>query len=170
MLKQTARAPSRFNRDGKGSSRMRVLVVYCHPVPESFCAAVRDATGIEVSCHDLRRTFVTTAEAGGTVSHPRNLIVVERGARASAFDAATLGLDDRLRELLAEHPEESLDALLWGACQGGQRETAADLVGRGADPGWVGWDDLTPVGAAERAGAQDLADWLRARPPGHPAL
>ena len=23
---------------------MRVLVVYCHPVPESFCAAVRDAT------------------------------------------------------------------------------------------------------------------------------
>ena len=21
---------------------MRVLVVYCHPVPESFCAAVRD--------------------------------------------------------------------------------------------------------------------------------
>ena len=22
---------------------MRVLVVYCHPVPESFCAAVRDA-------------------------------------------------------------------------------------------------------------------------------
>ena len=24
-------------------SKMRVLVVYCHPVPESFCAAVRDA-------------------------------------------------------------------------------------------------------------------------------
>ena len=22
---------------------MRVLVVYCHPVPDSFCAAVRDA-------------------------------------------------------------------------------------------------------------------------------
>lgn len=26
------------------SEQMRVLVVYCHPVPESFCAAVRDAT------------------------------------------------------------------------------------------------------------------------------
>ncbi|TGU98200.1 flavodoxin family protein, partial [Mesorhizobium sp. M8A.F.Ca.ET.173.01.1.1] len=26
---------------------MRVLVVYCHPVPESFCAAIRD-TAVEV--------------------------------------------------------------------------------------------------------------------------
>ena len=26
-----------------GRFLMRVLVVYCHPVPESFCAAVRDA-------------------------------------------------------------------------------------------------------------------------------
>ncbi len=31
--------------------------------------------------------FVTTAEAGGTVSHPRNLIVVERGARASLIES-----------------------------------------------------------------------------------
>ncbi|TIU57761.1 MAG: flavodoxin family protein, partial [Mesorhizobium sp.] len=26
---------------------MRVLVVYCHPVPESYCAAIRD-TAVEV--------------------------------------------------------------------------------------------------------------------------
>ena len=31
--------------------------------------------------------FVTTAEAGGTVTHPRNLIVVERGARASIIES-----------------------------------------------------------------------------------
>jgi Fe-S cluster assembly protein SufD len=31
--------------------------------------------------------FVTTAEAGGTVAHPRNLIVVERGARASVIES-----------------------------------------------------------------------------------
>ncbi len=31
--------------------------------------------------------FVTTAEAGGTVAHPRNLIVVERGARASIIES-----------------------------------------------------------------------------------
>ena len=31
--------------------------------------------------------FVTTAEAGGTVAHPRNLIVVERGARVSVIES-----------------------------------------------------------------------------------
>ncbi len=31
--------------------------------------------------------YVTTAEAGGTVTHPRNLIVVERGARASIIES-----------------------------------------------------------------------------------
>jgi Fe-S cluster assembly protein SufD len=31
--------------------------------------------------------FVTTAEAGGTVAHPRNVIVVERGARASIIES-----------------------------------------------------------------------------------
>jgi Fe-S cluster assembly protein SufD len=31
--------------------------------------------------------FVTTAEAGGTVAHPRNIVVVERGARASVIES-----------------------------------------------------------------------------------
>jgi Fe-S cluster assembly protein SufD len=31
--------------------------------------------------------FVSTAEAGGSVSHPRNLVVVERGARASIIES-----------------------------------------------------------------------------------
>ncbi|HEX3234853.1 MAG TPA: Fe-S cluster assembly protein SufD [Gemmatimonadales bacterium] len=31
--------------------------------------------------------FVTTADAGGTVTHPRNLLVVERGARASVIES-----------------------------------------------------------------------------------
>jgi Fe-S cluster assembly protein SufD len=31
--------------------------------------------------------FVTTADAGGTVAHPRNVIVVERGARASIIES-----------------------------------------------------------------------------------
>lgn len=90
--------------------------------------------------------------------------LVERGARVSPFDAAALGLTDELRRLLVVHPDESLDALLWGACHGGHRETAELLVGLGADPTWVGWDELTPVGAAERAGAVDLAAWLQGRP------
>jgi ankyrin repeat protein len=103
-------------------------------------------------------TPLNDATAFGQWAAARRL--VERGARVSCFDAAALGMTEELRRLLATYPEESLDALLWGACHGGQRETAELLVGLGADPTWVGWDDLTPVGAAERAGATDLAAWL----------
>ena len=35
------------------------------------------------------------------------------------------------------------------------------LVDAGADVNWVGWDSLTPLGAAERAGAVDVVGWLR---------
>lgn len=36
------------------------------------------------------------------------------------------------------------------------------LVERGADVNWVGWDNLTPLGAAERAQAHNVANWLSA--------
>ena len=39
---------------------MRALVVYCHPVPESFCAAVRDAVVETIAargCEARRRKF-----------------------------------------------------------------------------------------------------------------
>jgi ankyrin repeat protein len=49
---------------------------------------------------------------------------------------------------------------LWAACHGGQREAAAELLARGADPRWVGWDDLTPEQAARRSGHASLADWV----------
>ncbi len=41
-------------------------------------------TTLDLPVHLL---FVTTAEAGGAVAHPRNLIVVERGARASVVES-----------------------------------------------------------------------------------
>ena len=37
------------------------------------------------------------------------------------------------------------------------------LLDAGADVNRVGWDDLTPLDAAERAGASDTATWLRSR-------
>ena len=50
----------RWRRAWTRSDALRVLVVYCHPVPESFCAAVRDAAvatltarGCEVRLVDL---------------------------------------------------------------------------------------------------------------------
>ncbi len=42
--------------------------------------------GVQLS-HPVQLVFVTTPEAAGTVVHPRNLIVVERGARASVIES-----------------------------------------------------------------------------------
>ncbi len=88
-------------------------------------------------------------------------LLVARGAAVSAWDAAALGMTDRVAALLSEQPHDSLDALLWAACHGGHLDTAAHLLDAGADVNWVGWDDLTPLGAAERSGASELAVWLR---------
>jgi ankyrin repeat protein len=51
----------------------------------------------------------------------------------------------------------------WCACHGGRRAAAELLLGRGADRNWVGHDGLTPLDAALRSGARELADWLRTR-------
>ncbi len=90
-------------------------------------------------------------------------LLVERGAAVSPWDAAALGMTDRVAAALAAGDVDSLDALLWGACHGGRLETASLLVDAGADPGWRGWDGLTPLGAAERSGATELVAWLRER-------
>ncbi len=90
-------------------------------------------------------------------------LLVERGASVSLFDAAALGMTDRVAAAVASSGVESLDALLWMACHGGRLETASVLVEAGADVDWRGWDDLTPLGAAERAGATELVAWLRER-------
>ncbi len=74
----------------------------------------------------------------------------------SGVVAATLGLLHRLDDV----PGDELDAALWGAAHGGQRAAAELLLERGADPGWVGWDELTPLGAAERSGATDVVALL----------
>ena len=92
--------------------------------------------------------------------------LLERGARASFFEAAVMGLTDRLEAELAARPEADADQLtraLWGACHGGRQAAAALLLERGADINWVGWDDLTALDAAGRSGADELVQWLRER-------
>ena len=93
--------------------------------------------------------------------------LVERGASTTMWHAATLGLDDRLREYFTgptpPAPDE-VNAALWGACHGGHRPGAAYLLDRGADINWIpGWEDRTPLDAAVRSEATELADWLRGR-------
>ena len=90
--------------------------------------------------------------------------LVERGARTTLWDAATLGLMDRLESSLTAKtpsPEEVADAF-WGACHSGQRRPAEVLLSRGADLNWLpGWERLTPLDAAHRNHFDELVKWLR---------
>ena len=90
--------------------------------------------------------------------------LVEHGARANLWQAAGLGLTERLEALLAAGPSpDEITNAFWCACHGGQREAAERLLEAGADLDWVGHDGLTPLGAAERSEAAELAAWLRSR-------
>jgi uncharacterized protein len=91
--------------------------------------------------------------------------LLERGARVNLWQAAALGLTGRVRDELArtQPSQPDLDNALWCAAHGGQRGTAELLVDRGADPAWVGHDDVTAAQAAERSHAHELAAWLNAR-------
>jgi uncharacterized protein len=98
-------------------------------------------------------------------------LLVERGARVdSLWQAAALGMTDRVLELLSADPpptQEDIDEALWQACHGGQLRTAELLLARGADinatPDYGG--DQTPL---DMAGSTDtrrgqLVTWLRER-------
>jgi ketosteroid isomerase-like protein len=106
-------------------------------------------------------TPIADAVAFGQWNAARRLL--KRGARTNLWQAAALGLSDRVRDELAqgEATQEDLNNALWGAAHGGQRETAELLLRRGADPTWIGHDDLTAADAAERSDAHELANWLR---------
>ena len=89
--------------------------------------------------------------------------LVERGARTKLWNAAALGLMDRVEQIVAgETPpgQQELTKALWCACHGGQQTAAEYLVERGADLNWIGWDKLTPLDAARRSGADQLVEWL----------
>jgi ankyrin repeat protein len=106
-------------------------------------------------------TPMADAVAFGQWKAARRLL--ERGARTNLWQAAALGLADRVGDELAATPppaREDLDNALWCAAHGGQRETAELLLQRGADPTWVGHDQLTAPQAAERSEAHELAAWL----------
>lgn len=50
---------------------------------------------------------------------------------------------------------------LWSGCHGGQRQAAEFFLQRGGDVNRVGYDQLAPLDAARRTGADDLVTWLR---------
>lgn len=92
--------------------------------------------------------------------------LLERGATTQLWESAALGVMDRIEAAFsAEPPPDAHEVTqgLWSACHGDQREAAEYFLDRGAGLDWIGYDDLTPLDAATRAGAADLAAWLRAR-------
>jgi uncharacterized protein len=93
--------------------------------------------------------------------------LVARGARTLLWQAAALGLQERVEECFTRNPGPTPDEItnaFWCACHGGQMWPAAYLLERGADLNWVGYDGLTPLAAAERSGADsELLGWLRQR-------
>jgi uncharacterized protein len=109
-------------------------------------------------------TPMSDAVAFGQWKAARRL--VERGARTTLWQAAALGLMDRLPGYFTATqpptPEEITNAF-WCACHGGQRAAAQYLLERGADLNWVGHDRLTPLDAATRSGATELIEWLRSQ-------
>jgi uncharacterized protein len=93
--------------------------------------------------------------------------LLERGAQTTLWQAAALGVSDRVEAYLTAEPSTSAEAVthaFWNACHGGQRQTAEYLLSRGADINWLPhWERKTPLDAALRSGADELAGWLRSQ-------
>lgn len=92
--------------------------------------------------------------------------LVERGAQANLWQAAALGLMDRVKNYVTATPPpptEEITKAFWLACHGGQQPAAEYLLERGANINWVGYDDLTPLDTARRSEATDLVEWLESR-------
>ncbi len=107
-------------------------------------------------------TPMADATAFGQWNAARRLL--ERGAHTTMWEAAALGLLDRVEASFTVDPLPSADDItgaFWGACHGGHRHVAEYLLDRGADLNWIGWDDLAPLDVAERSDAVDVVYWLR---------
>ena len=90
--------------------------------------------------------------------------LVERGASVTFREAAALGLAEAVRTRVADAAPDEISMAFRYACHGGERTTAELLLEHGAELDWIApWDGLTPLDAAERSDAGELAEWLRAR-------
>lgn len=92
--------------------------------------------------------------------------LVERGAATALWQAAALGLLDRVKQHVSADPAppaRDITNAFWNACRGGQLAVAEYLLERGADPSWIGHDEKTPLDVARESGAADVIRWLEGR-------
>ena len=95
-------------------------------------------------------------------------LLVTRGARVEElWQAAALGMLERVEELLAASPSpttEQIDNAFWQACHGGQRRSAERLPAAGADmnasPPYARQTPLD-IAAALDARKASIVTWLR---------
>ena len=90
--------------------------------------------------------------------------LVERGAKTTIWQAAALGLLNRVRECRSIEPpgpSEEITNAFWHACRAGQLGTAEYLLDQGAELNWVGHDGKTPLDAAQNGETNQLTPWLR---------
>ena len=90
--------------------------------------------------------------------------LLQRGAQTTIWQAAALGLVDRVAECMMDDPPPSardVTNALWHACRAGAPNTAAFLLARGGDPHWVGWDEKTPATVARESGNTELVALLQ---------
>jgi hypothetical protein len=92
--------------------------------------------------------------------------LLERGASTTIWQAAALGLVDRVRAFCSTEPmpaPREITNAFWHACHAGQQPAAEYLLDRGADLNWVGYDGKTAYDAAHECGDDTLLTWLRSR-------
>jgi ankyrin repeat protein len=101
--------------------------------------------------------------------HVARLLVAQGAEVPGLWQAAALGMTDRVRELMAEGPDQAaIDQAFWHACQGGQRRTAEYLLAAGADLN--ARPDYAGSGVLEAAISPDtrralLGDWIKEQGP-----
>ncbi len=92
--------------------------------------------------------------------------LLARGATTTIWQAAGLGLLDRVREYWTSEPlpdARTTTNALWHACSGAQLPVVEFLCERGADMNWIGYDERTPYDIALERGDSGLTQWLRAK-------
>lgn len=92
--------------------------------------------------------------------------LLDRGATTTIWQAAALGLLDRVDRFCLKTPPpaaEQITNAFWHACRGEQREVAEYLLNRGADINWIGYDRKTPLDVAHEGSAAELVQWLLAK-------
>lgn len=119
-------------------------------------------TNINAEGGVIDRTALADARAFLQLEAAHRLIA--RGASTTLQDLATLGMLEgvKSRYEVSRPTLHETDCALWNACHGGQLATAKFLHEKGGNCQFVPpWDNVTPLGAAERSSAMDVVEWLR---------